>query len=161
VEFVRHRTFSFAQESTRYCNYSKDKFGNELTFIIPKWVNIEEGTYNTAAAPLNILNVKDTLWYESCYLSEFYYKKLLELQSTPQEARAVLTNSLKTELVMTGYLEDWKHFFDLRLFGTTGKPHPDAQYAAALAYNKFVNNNILPSEEQTQLFCDKIISKNE
>jgi hypothetical protein len=62
---------------------------------------------------------------------------------------------------MTGYLEDWKHFFDLRLFGTTGKPHPDAQYAAALAYNKFVNNNILPSEEQTQLFCDKIISKNE
>ena len=153
------RAFSFAQESTRYCNYSKDKFGNELTFIIPKWVNIEEGTYNTVAALLDIQSTKDTLWYESCYLSEWSYKKLLELQSTPQEARAVLSNSLKTELVMTGFLEDWEHFFDLRLFGTTGKPHPDAQYVAALAYMVLVNNDFVPDEVETNTFCNNIINK--
>ena len=160
-EFVRHRVFSFAQESTRYCNYSKDKFNNELTFIIPKWVNIEEGTHNTVSALLDIQSTEETLWYESCYMSEWNYKKLLELQSTPQEARAVLNNSLKTELVMTGYLKDWKHFFDLRLHGTTGKPHPDAQYAAALAYKKFVDNDIIPNMEQIQMLCDSIINKNE
>lgn len=108
MEFVRHRVFSFTQESTRYCNYSKNKFNNELTFIEPIWMrNIEEET---------------SLYFTNCY-EEFYsalenaessYFNLLDKGWKPQQARTVLPNSLKTELMMTGFVSDWKHFFHLR-----------------------------------------------
>lgn len=125
-ELVRHRVFSFAQESTRYCNYSKDKFGNELTFIVPIWLSyLELGSYNS----LKILNdyyaiSLDKLFYAtelqkltslfSLAAAEVSYFKLLEMQWTPQQARMVLPNSLKTELIMTGFESDWKEFFKLR-----------------------------------------------
>ena len=148
-EFVRHRVFSFAQESTRYCNYSKDKFGNELTFIIPSWLDIM-----SEASEIHVDgNEVDFCYPEDVYTSNFLYtlryaeRAYLDLLQqwdkripdkryksgfrnnpwTPQQARAVLPNALKTELVMTGFVSDWKHFFDLRAIGTTGAPHPDAK----------------------------------
>ena len=106
-ELVRHRVASFAQESTRYCNYSKS---GEVTFIKPLFW--DEGSFEYFR------------WRGSCEVSEYEYLKLLSHGATPQEARSVLPNSLKTEVVMTANLREWRHFFKLRALGTTGKPHP-------------------------------------
>lgn len=132
-EFVRHRVFSFAMESTRYCNYSKDKFGNELTFIIPTWY---------AEDPKNdkecCMNSEFELTCEECEKS---YLRVLSWGGKPQEARQYLPFSLKTELVMTGFESDWKHFFSLRSpkAGATGV-HPDAAYLADMLYDKLNND---------------------
>lgn len=159
--FCRHRVFSFAQESTRYCNYSKDKFSNEITFIIPSWLNIPEGIaywhdglgYRVGADPNNT-NFDASLGYinkSSNYDSFLYalenaeksYFRLLKEEWKPQQARQVLPNALKTELVMTGFVSDWKHFFDLRAIGTTGKPHPDAEILAKPLMNEFIERRYL------------------
>lgn len=151
-EFVRHRVMSFAQESTRYCNYSKDKFGNELTFIIPCWMDIPEGSinlgnYDKTSARYNDGNVHiiDT---KPPYVGVDFIRSLCEAESNylsivrngwkPQEARAVLPNSLKTELVVTGFTSDWKHFFGLRAIGTTGAPHPQAKELAEPLMKEFI-----------------------
>ena len=133
-EFVRHRVFSFAQESTRYCNYSKDKFGNELTFIIPSWMDSNEQSINTKQG-FGIKPGEELFAFLG--KSERHYFKLLELGWTPQQARQVLPNALKTELVMTGFVSDWSHFFDLRAKGTTGAPHPDAKALAEPLMEEF------------------------
>ena len=99
-EIVRHRIASYSQESTRYCNYSLDKFQNELTFIRPFFWNDEPE--------------KLRVWEEAMAAAERAYLALLDLGATAQEARAVLPNSLKTELVMTMDLREWRHFFRLR-----------------------------------------------
>lgn len=99
-EIVRHRVASYSQESTRYCNYSLDKFQNELTFIRPFFWNDEPEKFR--------------VWQVAMAAAEHSYLKLLELGATPQEARTVLPNSLKTELVMTMDLREWRHFFRLR-----------------------------------------------
>ena len=109
-ELVRHRLASFAQESTRYCNYSKDDFGSEITFIIPEYLEYKSEGWN--------------IWKESMKQAEDAYFKMLDFGLSPQQARAVLPNSLKTEVVMTTNLREWRHFFKLRALGTTGKPHP-------------------------------------
>lgn len=109
-ELVRHRLASFAQESTRYCNYSKDDFGSEITFIIPEYLDYKSAGWNT--------------WKETMKACEDAYFKMLDFGLSPQQARAVLPNSLKTEVVMTANLREWRHFFKLRALGTTGKPHP-------------------------------------
>lgn len=109
-ELVRHRLASFAQESTRYCNYSKDDFGSEITFIIPDYLEYKSEGWN--------------IWKESMKQAEDAYFKMLDFGLSPQQARAVLPNSLKTEVVMTANLREWRHFFKLRTLGTTGKPHP-------------------------------------
>lgn len=157
-EFVRHRVFSFAQESTRYCNYSKDKFGNELTFIIPYWTNIPEGQsywhdgigYRVGADIQN----KDFGYIEkspnyfnflsSLEESEKCYFRLLNEGWVPQQARSILPNSLKTELVMTGTIEQWKEFFKLRspLYGATGA-HPQAAELADKLYIQFKEKNYI------------------
>ena len=141
-EFVRHRVMSFAQESTRYCNYSKDKFGNELTFIKPEWLDMydeDEGRQVTRDWNFDILDGCAIIAEEGIFddardvyltavnVAEHCYKELLAKGWTPQQARAVLPNSLKTELVVTGFVSDWNHFFDLRARGTTGAPHPQAK----------------------------------
>lgn len=161
-EFVRHRVFSFAQESTRYCNYSKDKFGGEITFIIPSWLNIEEGSYGighsfgkgyfyecgenrvycTAENKeefFKTLNFLKTLSLSS----QVYMSMLNAFELTPQQARQVLPNALKTELVMTGFTSDWRHFFDLRALGTTGAPHPDAKALALPLMEEFETKHLL------------------
>lgn len=177
-EFVRHRVFSFAQESTRYCNYSKDKFGNEITFIIPCWLDIPEGkaywhdgiNYRVGVTEENIFgeSVNPKAWFNkesNCVEVHDYIQALdnaekayLRLMSawenrvtdrryvtgfkgnpwTPQQARAVLPNALKTELVMTGFVSDWNHFFDLRAGGTTGAPHPQAKELAEPLMKEFI-----------------------
>ena len=109
------RVFSFAQESTRYCNYSKDKFGNELTFIIPCWLgwneqNIHYGDFEKSGSG----SIDSGLFINSLLDAEDYYLCLLKEGWKPQQARAVLPNALKTELVMTGFVSDWKNFFRLR-----------------------------------------------
>lgn len=124
-ELVRHRTFSFAQESTRYCNYNKEKFNKNVSFIIPSWSKLTPDTEDG-----DIKNNKDAIFYESCKNSEELYFKLLFLEATAQEARQVLPNALKTEICMTGFASDWRYFFDLRLFGKTGAPHPDMKLLA-------------------------------
>lgn len=101
-EIVRHRIASYSQESTRYCNYSNDKFGKELTFIRP---NFNE----TRCNPGMIEFFEDT-----CSYIEKVYFKMLEEGATPEEARSILPNSLKTEIVMTMNLREWRHFFKLR-----------------------------------------------
>lgn len=109
-ELVRHRMASYAQESTRYCNYSKDKFGNEITVIRPCYFAEDTENYR--------------IWKASCEAAENAYFAMLDNDATPQEARSVLPNSLKTEICMTANLREWRHFFKLRALGITGKPHP-------------------------------------
>lgn len=131
MEFVRHRVFSFAQESTRYCNYSKDKFGNELTFIIPCWTNLPEQEYGDMTNPKifnrGSVNGIETDFVNSLRIIEFNYLRLINDGWNPQEARAVLPNALKTELVMTGFIKDWKYFFKLR---AAPNAHPQARELA-------------------------------
>lgn len=122
-EFVRHRVFSFAQESTRYCNYTKGKYGNELTFIEPTWSKKDKANHEQMTSALHYI--------------ETYYKYLIQGGWKPEQAATLLPNALKTELIMTGTVEDWKHFFDLRALGVTGKPHPQAQELALPLMNEF------------------------
>ena len=147
-EFVRHRVFSFAQESTRYCNYSKDKFGNELTFIFPNWMDEEllnsYGTYHTLARS----NTPESIFIAGLNNAEKDYLSLINMGWKAQEARAILPNALKTELVMTGFVSDWKHFFDLRAYGVTGKPHPQASELAIPLLNEFITKGYLHGSER-------------
>jgi len=98
-EIVRHRIGSYSQESTRYCNYSKERFGNEITVIEPFYL-LGKKSYN--------------FWKESCLFAENNYLNMLNNGCTPQEARSILPNSLKTEIVVTYNLREWRHFFRLR-----------------------------------------------
>lgn len=98
-EIVRHREASYAQESTRYCNYAQDKFGNEITVVLPYF--LEDGG-------------KWSAWHYAMSVAEEQYFELLARGCTPQEARSVLPNSLKTEIVMTANYREWRHVFSLR-----------------------------------------------
>ena len=133
-EFVRHRVFSFAQESTRYCNYSKDKFGNEITFVFPIWMDEEllnsYGSYHTVARS----NTPESIFIAGLNNAEKDYLNLINMGWKAQEARAILPNALKTELVMTGFKSDWKHFFELRC---PGSAHPQARELAIPLQEKF------------------------
>lgn len=133
MEFVRHRVFSFAQESTRYCNYSKDKFGNELTFIIPNWSRLNESSHNIewnglyGVTEIDFSDDETSIWFWALSVAERDYFKLIKKGWSPQQARSVLPNSLKTELVMTGFISDWEHFFTLRCDKSA---HPQARELA-------------------------------
>lgn len=118
-EIVRHRVASYCQESTRYCNYSKDKFSNEITVIKPCFWRENEET--------NDEYVKFAIWERSMRDAEAAYFELLERGATPQEARSVLPNSLKTEVVMTANIREWRHFFNLR---TSSAAHPQIREVA-------------------------------
>jgi thymidylate synthase (FAD) len=109
AEFTRHRSMSFAAESTRYCNYSRDKFGNEITYIQPCWEMQKD---------------EEELFLLQLEQAQNAYNALISSGWKPQEARAILPNSLKTELVMTGFASDWEHFFYLR---TPVNAHPQAR----------------------------------
>lgn len=144
-EFVRHRVFSFAQESTRYCNYSKDKFNNCITYILPVWcknVNIEDYEKNPKLMynANGILTDNEINFLCGLYDTESRYLKLLENGWTPQQARAVLPNSLKTELVVTGFASDWKHFFKLR---DAGSAHPQAYELAHPLHMEFLRRGYI------------------
>ena len=128
-EIVRHRVMSFAQESTRYCNYSKNKFGQELTFIEPAW----------EFPSSNIVNTRER--FEAMLEeAEANYMELITLGFKPQEARAVLPNALKTEIVVTGFIDDWKHFFELRCDNAA---HPDIRKLALDLQKQFTERNLI------------------
>ena len=109
-ELVRHRIASFAQESSRYCCYAKDKFGKELTFINPCFWEPDSDNY--------------ARWFHEMDEAEKTYLAMIEDGATPEQARDILPTSIKTEIVMTANLREWRHFLKLRAEGVTGKPHP-------------------------------------
>lgn len=112
-ELVRHRLASFAQESTRYCNYSQDKFGNELTFIKPFFLDEDTNEYR--------------VWEHAMKVAESDYMMMLNAGRTLQEARSILPNSIKTEVVMSTNYREWRHFFKLRAARATGPAHPQME----------------------------------
>jgi thymidylate synthase (FAD) len=112
-EIVRHRMASYSQESTRYCNYAKDKFGNELTFIKPCFW--EEGSEEYHRWAQMMQKIEDT------------YNEMVAMGAKPQEARSILPNSLKTEIIVTMDLREWRHFFKLR---TAERAHPQMREVA-------------------------------
>lgn len=124
-ELVRHRIASYSQESTRYCNYSKDKFENELTFIRPPWVDMS-ANYPSAS----------NAWW--CMMEEIEreYMHLIERGWTPEQARTILPNSLKTEIVVTMNLREWRHFFRLRCAPAA---HPQMRQIANMMLEEFKN----------------------
>ena len=153
-ELVRHRVFSFAQESTRYCNYSKDKFGGELTYICPSWLGYEEMSKLTEEANKDnkILytrghdgsipqeeRAKNSFIFD---LSNYEHGYLFQISCgwKPQEARSVLPNSIKTEINMCGFVSDWEHFFDLR---DNIHAHPDMQVLAKDLHDQFVTTKYI------------------
>lgn len=140
MEFVRHRVFSFAQESTRYCNYSKDKFGNEITYILPCWIDDSQVNMSLDIKDICGTNYSETLFKQSLLQSEKMYFGLINEGWKPQQARAVLPNALKTELVMTGFVSDWKHFFELR---DAGSAHPQARELAQPLHEEFIKRNFI------------------
>lgn len=134
-EIVRHRPASYAQESTRYCNYSKDKFNNQLTFIEPMfWTSYHKEFY---------------IWAESMKKAEECYFNLLDKGATPQEARSVLPNSIKTELVMTANIAEWQVFMSLR---TPKDAHPQMREVTIPLYKEFFSqiyrDHFLPLKEE-------------
>lgn len=158
-EYNRHRANSMAEQSTRYCNYSKNKFDNEISINLPTWVR-EASASDNATTPTSpdtldvtpetfatlcqqVAEGKNTEWSKLQYWlfanlsAEFAYMKLVEAGCKPQEARVILPLDCNTELVHTAFVSDWKHFFDLRALGTTGAPHPDAKILAEPLYEEF------------------------
>jgi thymidylate synthase (FAD) len=117
---VRHRIASYSQESTRYCNYAKNKFGNELTLIRPFFWNDDLEKF--------------AIWKNTMHTIENNYNQLISLGAKPEEARSILPNSLKTEIVVTMNLREWRHFFSLR---TTPKAHPQMREIAIPMLKKF------------------------
>lgn len=135
-ELVRHRC-SVAQESTRYCNYSKDKYNNEITFVEPAnygdWCTVGKLIFETG-----------------CSMVEKYYMMLSKLGYKAQQSRALLNNALKTEVILTMPANRWKHFFNLRSIGTTGAPHPDMKVVADIAIKEFNKlENVFLNNENT------------
>lgn len=124
-EIVRHRIASYSQESTRYCNYHKEKFGNQLTFIKPNFWDDEGDEYQ--------------VWVKMMSQAEESYNKLIEMGASPQEARSILPNSLKTEIVVTMNLREWRHFFKLR---TSAKAHPQMRQISIMMLEHF--QSIIP-----------------
>ena len=124
-ELVRHRIASYSQESTRYCNYSKGKFGSELTFIRPYW--------DDRSISAEMIRLR-ACWQEACLNAEWSYKKMIDAGCTPEAARAVLPNCLKTEVVMTANLREWRHFFKLRCAPAA---HPDMRIVANMLLTAF------------------------
>lgn len=158
-ELVRHRVFSFAQESTRYCNYSKDKFGNELTFIAPSWLDdyyydgntytqiFLDGLKQAESRYLDLLKKWDDKIPDRRYKTGFRNNPW-----TPQQARQILPNALKTEVVMTGFIEDWDLFFGQRARGkftdSRGRehisiPHPDMLALTKPLLQEFIKRGYL------------------
>lgn len=148
-ELNRHRCHSISEESTRYCNYSKDKFGNGLTFIIPEWLDLEEcniddndkdfihlpNQYRFDGTLANLVDGDKNLTVEGEWLAanvraQIHYLNLLKKGWKPQQAREVLPLSLKTQVVHTAFEDDWKDFIALRSDGISGAPHPNIKVLA-------------------------------
>lgn len=133
-ESVRHRVMSFAQESTRYCNYLKEKFGASVTFIQPDWIKSED----------------QSEFEEDCATIEKLYFKWLDKGYPAQLSRYFLINGVKTELIITGFADDWQHFFDLRALDKTGPAHPDIKKLALPLYQEFLKLDIIEEKQKQE-----------
>lgn len=127
-ELVRHRIASYSQESTRYCNYARDKFGGEIKFI-----DLATGFDYDLSNPRDL--AKYGIWARAMEDAEKYYMEMLEAGATPQEARSILPNSTKTEIVVTMNVREWRHFLEMRWVGVAGTPHPQMVEVAKKVYN--------------------------
>lgn len=158
-EFCRHRVLSFAEQSTRYCNYNSDKFNNELTFIIPYWTDLKEARYQywdndwvDAADKNNIPNTilkhfegdSVDIFLSQCESAEVNYKALINRGCKAQEVREILPLCTKTELIMTGTIEQWRGFFKLR---TDKAAHPQARELAIPLKEEFIKRNLLDGND--------------
>lgn len=166
----RHRAFSFAQESTRFCNYSKDKFGSHIKISVPTW--LEEGDYSEEKQAEMAQKIEEILkskilwekikslfkkekyfskdataadwWLLTNMMSERAYMELTEKHKwTAQQGRSILPCDLNTEIVMTGFMSDWIHFFNLRSLGLTGAPHPDIKVLADGLKDEFIKRGYI------------------
>lgn len=161
-ELVRHRLASFAQESTRYCNYDKDKFGNELTFIIPSWLDIPEGNYTYWDGDwVDIDKLKIQLpdddgaistWLFALAHAETSYRLLIDKDWKAQQARMVLPMSIKTEINMKCNLREWRHFFKLRC---STAAHPDIRILAIKLLKLFYAQIPVIFDDLYTEFCTK------
>lgn len=179
-ELIRHRVFSFMNESTRYCNYSKGKFGSELTFIIPQWIydlQAEEASYPNPcdhSSQAWLMNehgedlIKDLIcmdrtassWWDAMTRAEEDYMYFITTDEgyklKPEEARGILPIDTKSEIIMTGFVDDWLHFFALRSYiAATGKPHPDIQKLADELLQEFLNRGYITNEDVEKLEDEK------
>lgn len=149
-EYNRHRVDSIAEQSTRYCNYSKDKYNGNVSIVKPTWVadiikDNEKSVDVDLRSMCQSIYLGDDMvewdalryWLLSNLVAEYSYLNMIRLGRTAQEARTVLPLDTRTELVHTAFVSDWKHFFDLRALGTTGKPHPDAKILAEPLMEEF------------------------
>lgn len=161
-EIVRHRSMSFCQESQRYCSYNLGKFDGEITYVIPEWVkNITKDTAKSydpldkakrewllempiedaVSKHMTCLDKAVNCWYDNLKRSEEDYMYLITTEELkPQEARSVLNNDCKTDLVVTGFVSDWKHFFELRCAPSA---HPDVRILADKLKSMFIKNKIM------------------
>ena len=144
-EFTRHRRFSFAVESTRYCNYTKDKFSNEVTFIQPNWISDEDVKnyhmdldYFTDQDANHITAINRFM--SALKNAEYFYMELIKLGWKPQQARNVLPLATKCDMVMTGFVSDWLHFFELR---DAASAHPQAQELAHSLHEIFIQKGLI------------------
>ena len=145
VKFTRHRVFSFAVESTRYCNYSKNRFSHEITFIQPNWISdkdvenyhmdfgyfTDQDTNHITAVNRFISALKN---------AEYFYMELIKLGYKPQQARNILPLATKCDMIMTGFVSDWKHFFALR---DAASAHPQAQELAHSLHETFIQRGLI------------------
>ena len=138
AEITRHRVFSYCVESTRYCNYSLGKFNNEITYIIPPWVNKDTGFQRDFVRESSA----DTVFLNSLIDAEYYYRELIERGWKPQQARQVLPNALKTEIMMCGFIDDYDHFFDLRM---SEAAHPSMRQVASMMHSE-----LYPTKEENK-----------
>lgn len=136
-ELNRHRVNSIAEQSTRYCNYAKDKFGKEITVCKPYWLD-DGREFKTSEAYNNAYE----LFYSACEEAEGYYMTLIDEGFSPQQAREVLPLCTASEIVHTAFASDWRFFFDLRLFGKTGNPHPNMLLLAQKMKEEAEKNSI-------------------
>ena len=127
-ELVRHRIASYSQESTRYCNYSGDKFGGEI-----KVIDLATGFKYDLNNPKDLAKYEE--WMAAMEDAERHYMRMLELGATPQEARSVLPTSTKTEIVVAMNVREWRHFLEMRWVGVSGTPHPQMQEIAEKVYD--------------------------
>ena len=146
-EFNRHRANSMAEQSTRYCNYSKEKFSGEISVNLPSWVSCQGKTTDDLLTLCHKVADGSADDYENWLFAnmaaEKAYMNLVAAGRKPQEARAVLPLDTNTELVHTAFVSDWLHFFDLRALGTTGAPHPDAKLLAEPLLEEFRKRQLI------------------
>ena len=154
-EANRHRVDSVAEQSTRYCNYSKDKFGGEIAINKPKWVSddyavnpssYDGGTFVDLAKNIGSYEHWSPVekWWFANRVCEMMYLSLVKDDGLkPQDARTILPLDTNTELIHTAFVSDWLHFFDLRSKGTTGKPHPDIEVLATPLMNEFKERGLI------------------